>query len=510
VGEGHIDAFKKAIRWRMLGWLILIFVILFSGQWFFHVVLGLNIIISSIIAAILSLIISVLYAFIVSAQIIKPTAYLAQAIQHIAPNEHVMPAPNIEELKLGHQLVESLTRQVYAYASSADASGPTKATTNTIPSSLLDQLPVAVIGLNKEGVLVLTNKALRTLLQTEQAIGLKLEQVLEYSVEDGQSLQSWLDEVKTQSITSTHQWQKVEVKTINHVRLGYFDIAVSFNKNSASDIEVLITMYDHSDAYSSEMDSVSFIAMAVHEMRTPVTVMRGYIEAFEDELGTNATPQLVDDIHKMNASAETLSSFVSNILNVARINEGQLSLNLREENWNQVLPKVVDALRNRAAVYGKQIELRMEPGMPTIAADQMTVGEVVINLVENAIKYSPDTSGIRIISRVNQEGLIETTVEDQGVGIPETVMPHLFQKFYRNHRNRAQIGGTGLGLYLSKTIINAHQGNIWVHSKEGEGSTFGFTLLPFSRLASELQSNDNSNITRGTHGWIKNHSLQRR
>jgi signal transduction histidine kinase len=83
-------------------------------------------------------------------------------------------------------------------------------------------------------------------------------------------------------------------------------------------------------------------------------------------------------------------------------------------------------------------------------------------------------------------------------------------KFYRDHRNRAQIGGTGLGLYLSKAIIDAHGGNLWVRSKEGQGSTFGFTLIPYSQLTEELRKTGNTEIVRSAHGWVKNHSLYRR
>ncbi len=141
----------------------------------------------------------------------------------------------------------------------------------------------------------------------------------------------------------------------------------------------------------------------------------------------------------------------------------------------------------------------------------LTVGEVITNLVDNAIKYSPDNAQkIAIVSSVNSEGLIETTVQDYGAGIPSSVMPNLFSKFTRNHRNKDDITGTGLGLFLSKAIVNAHSGNIWAKSKENEGSTFGFTLLPYDQLAKELQSNNNEGIVQGSHGWIKNHSMQRR
>jgi signal transduction histidine kinase len=146
---------------------------------------------------------------------------------------------------------------------------------------------------------------------------------------------------------------------------------------------------------------------------------------------------------------------------------------------------------------------------PAVGADHISISEVINNLIDNAIKYSGASKVINIETKVNQEGLVETTVQDFGVGIPSSIMPNLFTKFYRDHRNRAQIGGTGLGLYLSKAIVTAHGGTIWVRSKEGEGSTFGFTLLPYEKLAA-VQKAGESDVTRSAHGWIKNHSLYRR
>src|ERR1019366_854776 len=103
-----------------------------------------------------------------------------------------------------------------------------------------------------------------------------------------------------------------------------------------------------------------------------------------------------------------------------------------------------------------------------------------------------------------------TTVQDFGLGISSSIMPNLFTKFYRDHRNRAQIGGTGLGLYLSKAIVTAHGGNLWVRSTEGKGSVFGFTLLPYEKLSQEIKSKDDEKIVRSAHGWIKNHSYYRK
>src|SRR5690606_3806605 len=108
---------------------------------------------------------------------------------------------------------------------------------------------------------------------------------------------------------------------------------------------------------------------------------------------------------------------------------------------------------------------------PTVATDRLMTYEVLCNLLDNAIKYSGTSKEINVTSRVNDNGLVETLIEDKGLGIPTNVVASLFEKFHRNHRNRNEVAGTGLGLYLSKAIINAHGGEIWVKSKEGEGTT---------------------------------------
>src|SRR5262249_15536139 len=156
------------------------------------------------------------------------------------------------------------------------------------------------------------------------------------------------------------------------------------------------------------------------------------------------------------------------------------------------------------------LKLHIADGLPTVGADRLSMQEVVSNLIDNAIKYSGQSKEILIDAHMNAEGYVETTVQDKGVGVPASIMPNLFTKFYRDHRNRAQIGGTGLGLYLCKAFVSAHGGNIWVKSHEGQGSTFGFTLVPYTKLADEVKNNANQEITRSAHGWIKNHSLYRR
>lgn len=211
----------------------------------------------------------------------------------------------------------------------------------------------------------------------------------------------------------------------------------------------------------------------------------------------------------MNASAQQLTAFVSNILNVARVEENQLVLTLVKQDLAAILPGAVQDLELRAQVHKKHIELQLPQNIPPVAVDRISLHEVINNLVDNAIKYSGTSEKI-VVQVTPLEGFVQISVQDFGVGIPEGVVPKLFDKFYRSHRSKVQIGGTGLGLYLCKAIVTAHGGNIWVKTHEGEGSTFSFTLEIYDEAKHGAEAAGSDGIQRGAHGWIKNHSMYRR
>jgi signal transduction histidine kinase len=202
---------------------------------------------------------------------------------------------------------------------------------------------------------------------------------------------------------------------------------------------------------------------------------------------------------------------VNNILNVARIEGNQLEVQLQEENWNDVINAAVESLRLRAEVRGMEVECDIAEGLPTVAVNRFSITEVITNLVDNAIKYSAGKGQKIVISAyLTKDGLVETTVTDNGLGIAESVIPTLFSKFQRNFHNRSSVSGTGLGLYLSKVLVNLHGGNIWVTSKEGEGTSVGFTIQSYAQLSEDQKAAPSSQIIQSSHGWIKNHSKSRR
>jgi signal transduction histidine kinase len=148
--------------------------------------------------------------------------------------------------------------------------------------------------------------------------------------------------------------------------------------------------------------------------------------------------------------------------------------------------------------------------LPTIDASHIQLTQLFTNLIDNAIKYSNEGGAIEVTAAMKGE-LVEFSVEDHGIGMPGNVVSNLFQKFYRSHRSRETVAGTGIGLYISKAIVESHGGTISVRSEDGRGSTFTVSLPTYQAVAEKLKAGDNSNeglIEQGS-GWIKNHSMYR-
>lgn len=461
-----------------------------------------------------SLCISILLARLAAKHAAQPIRFIWQAILHISPGQHGVAAPNVDKSKVGRELITNLILQIYQLASNANVHpAPQTAPLDSASANILHNLPVPLFALNKEQIVVESNQA------AADYIGMALNEIrgknfyslfdILFSTDD--TLDSWLSTVRSHAVTGSHSWDRVRLATPAGSAKKQFDMAAHYSQDGSDGIETVLTLFDKSKYYAGDDDGIGFIALAVHELRTPLTMLRGYIEVFEDELEGKLDPELDDFMQKMQASAQQLSYFVGNILNVARVEENQLFLQLHEENWEQVIAAVAEDMKLRAKVHKKNITYEIQPHLPTVAVDKVSIYEVMANLIDNAIKYSGATSDIHVKSYLRDDGFIETTVQDSGVGIPASVMSNLFEKFYRNHRSRAQVGGTGLGLYLSKAIVTAHGGQIWVKSKEEGGDTvFGFTLQAYKNLAETGDASHNKDITRTAHGWIKNHSFYKR
>lgn len=469
-----------------------------------------------LLAVIVGLVVSLLFAKWLALAATQPIRYIWKAVLHVAPGQHEMAAPDLSKIQIGKELVTSLALQVYQLAS-LSPTGKTMPPKTAIPqaeshqNSVLLNFPLPIFVMNKDQVVMFANTAALTYLgkQAAEVTGNIMYSVLDLAFSEEETFDNWLSNCRADKVTASRMWERVRVSLPDQPK-KQCDLAAYYNKNNPDNAETVITLFDKDKTYGSNDDAISFIALAVHELRTPLTMLRGYIEVFEDELGGKLTPELNGFMQKMQASAQQLTAFVSNILNVARVEEDQLFLQLHEEDWRATLKNIIEDMSLRAQVRGKKLEYNIPAELPSAAIDSVSMYEVVSNLIDNAIKYSDKSERIVIRTYLRDDGFIETTVQDFGLGIDASILGNLFEKFYRNHRSRAQVGGTGLGLYLSKAIVKAHGGQIWVQSKPGQGSIFGFTLQQYAKLADTQKTVDNQGMRRVAHGWIKNHSFYRR
>ena len=466
------------------------------------------------IAALLAILVSLLTARLIARLVAEPVQAIWQAILHISPSEHGFPQPKVDKLRLGRELVTSLVGQIYQFGETTNQTAAiAKEERKDLSRNFIAQsLPLPLFALDAAENIKFANQAAADYIGIESAklINKNVYMVMDMSFPSGSTFDSWLKQAKIGKATSTNTWERVRLNVRDKHPQRLFDLAAYYNRDNPDHIETILVLFDHTKMYSQDDQAISFVALSVHELRTPLTLLRGYIEVFEEELSDKVDPELKDFMDKMSAQAEQLMAYVNNILNVARIDNDQLELRLQEASWGAVLKSVVEALSLQAKVRGKTIHCRIAGDLPSVGVDRLSISEVINNLVDNAIKYSGTSTVINVEAHLTQEGLVETTVQDFGLGISTSILPNLFTKFYRDHRNRAQVGGNGLGLYLSKAIVMAHGGNLWVRSKEGEGSTFGFTLVPYSQLTEQAKEDGSKDLVRGAHGWIKNHSLYRR
>ena len=219
-----------------------------------------------------------------------------------------------------------------------------------------------------------------------------------------------------------------------------------------------------------------FISSVSHELRTPLTSIKGYAAILlAGKLG-DLPPEIRQRLEKINKHSDELVHMVNDLLDIARIESGRQTMKQEELDLKQIAEKIGDLL----GVQMKEKDIAFTVNIPdeasSVFADRQQIERVFINIVGNAIKFTPANGKITISSQQHKDG-VQIDISDTGYGIPENALEAIFEEFYRvdNPINEG-VKGTGLGLALVKHIIEAHTGKIWVKSKFGSGSTFSFTL----------------------------------
>jgi signal transduction histidine kinase len=223
----------------------------------------------------------------------------------------------------------------------------------------------------------------------------------------------------------------------------------------------------------------TFLSMVSHELRSPLTTMLGYITYLKTEKAGPLNQTQKDCLKISEEEAIILNHLIEELLNLSKIEAGEFKVNLQSVDMNELISKAVISLRLQAENQGITLENNLPQGLPQVLADQEKILQVATNLIENAIKFNKQGGKISI-SAVNnaKDKKIIFSVADTGIGIPENKLDKIFDKFYQvDSFQKRRYSGCGLGLAISKSILNLHQGRIWAESTVGSGSKFLFELL---------------------------------
>lgn len=360
-----------------------------------------------------------------------------------------------------------------------------------------------VIALDSQGVIQLINPAAQAILGwgKQDALLLHYKSILKLADENNGELEPSKDPI--QQVLNTNQQARSNNLTALTQSNKKINVAVVVSPIGDPGAGVIVVFRDVTNERAEEREQAEFISTASHEMRTPVASIEGYLGLAMNPATATIDARGQDYIMKAHEAAQHLGRLFQDLLDVSKSEDGRMANTPKVVDITQFANTIAEGLRQKAQDKGLQLVFAPTQAstqkkiMPVyfVNQDNDHIREVLDNLIENAIKYTPQ--GTVVVDVNGTEDRVVISVKDSGLGIPAEDVPHLFQKFYRvNNPDRQAIGGTGLGLYLSRRLAEAMQGRLWVESVFGQGSTFFFELPRISSdEAARLKSSEGMQIT---------------
>jgi len=330
--------------------------------------------------------------------------------------------------------------------------------------AILSAMEDGVMAVDHRGIVLLANQALRRSLDLQEPVG-----------------RHYLEVVRQREVGElVEEVLRAGARRVDEVEMlrggrAYAVIGVPFPGPEGQPPGAVLTFHDVTERHRVEQVRRDFVANASHELRTPLTSIRGFVEALEDgAMEEPATGRRF--LEKIRLHADRMATLVSDLLELSRLESGE-----RAPTWEPVAPAEVaeDVAASLAgAAERKGVALhRADEDAPTVVSDADRLRQILENLVENAVKYTPAGGRIEITTRPAAHGGAEVVVADDGPGIPPEHVPRIFERFYRVDKARSrELGGTGLGLSIVKHLAEGMGANVSVESQPGRGTRFTVTL----------------------------------
>jgi len=369
------------------------------------------------------------------------------------------------------------------------------ARTEAETDKILSLAPIGLMTIDAKGMITSMNKLMMKILDVSDAAAIVGTNILEMEP----MAKSGLDDLVMQALEGTPS-EKENVHFVpNPDKAFYIHVKVAPVPSETGEVETALMVamdltsnvrlqsqlersYEKLIQTYQELERVTkmksqFIDVVSHELRTPLTVLRGYLDLVESESPAMTEPKLAQKMRTIRANADKLYTLVESMLDVSRLEKGTLQINPEPTRIDLLLADVVEARMHDASEKGQTISLAAEGELPLIMADRRRLRDVFNNVIDNAVKYTQADGKVQVGAR-DEGKIIHVWVKDNGVGIPLENLGKIFDRFYivASDDLSHQVDRMGLSLPISKGIVEAHGGRIWVESQVGKGSVFHVDL----------------------------------
>ena len=407
-------------------------------------------------ALVFGLVISVLLSFLLSRAMVTPIRALTRGAQRVAEGDfgHEIQVESHDEIGVLTNAFNAMSRQLQSTLQEVESE-------RTKLSTLFLHMTDGVVAFNQSGEVIHSNPAAEEMLGQAIPVG--------GAVTYGDLFQ---DMVPLETVLTTDR-DCLEIETVWGERILLLLLA-PFNREKQ--VGVLVVVHDVTQQVKNETMRKEFVANVSHELRTPITNIRSYAETLAEnpDLPPDTTASFLGVIL---SESDRMTHIVQDLLTLSRFDSGHSELNLTTFPFAGLLEESCQAMRIEAQRRGHTLRLEGTGGLPAIRADRERISQVVMNVLSNAIKYTPDGGRISIRAGRRGEERVWMEVEDNGIGIPAEDRGRIFERFYRVDKARSrESGGTGLGLSIAQEIVRQHQGSLTLVDRPGPGTTLRLEL----------------------------------
>ena len=406
-------------------------------------------------------VISLLLSFGFSSQVTKPLRQMMQIGRRISEGDFTQKIKIKTRDEIG-ELGKTLNLMSQELSEKLNQITSDRTQLQTILSSMIE----GIMAVDQPGKVLLVNDALIRMFELNTPFVGKPH----FEVIRDHDLNEFIQEV-----LSSQQEKRKEISFIRPRERDFMIQSAIVEKERKGAIFALFVFHDITELKKIDKVRKDFVANVSHELRTPLTSIKGFVEALKDG-AINDPGQSARFLSVISQHTDRMNQIISDLLQLSQIESKEFELKIEPFSIKELIEEVVYSLKRSAERKSQSLEISSIPGDQKVLGDRYRIGQTLTNLVDNAIKYTPEKGNIRIEIRVKGDW-VEIAVIDNGTGIPSADLPRIFERFYTVDKGRSrELGGTGLGLSIVKHVIEAHGGRIEVQSQLGKGSEFSFGL----------------------------------